>query len=273
MLNFPDRIPVALKDEIFGADEAMGGDLKAGKPDAPLMLSNDHLHNFFLDNFPACCIGCAESHESPIEHFLHAKRRTFARDQALGSYLLESALQAGFDPSFSMEMVLDHGSRTALELAGVDPALPIVPVLINCVQPPMPAIKRSYDLGLGADGIFSQTRDIAFPGLPAPHYVGQICWRLMSKRHPRIERRTYFLGGPMKVGMNPVSPDSMYMFLLEPVTQFTRLPDDLLHLHLGDLMAASWPMCAPPLARSPTSWRGRSKPSSCRSHGTAMASC
>jgi 2-polyprenyl-6-methoxyphenol hydroxylase-like FAD-dependent oxidoreductase len=94
-----------------------------------------------------------------------------------------------------------------------------------------------YDLVVGADGIFSQTRDIAFPGLPAPHYVGQVCWRLMSKRHPRIERRTYFLGGPMKVGMNPVSPDSMYMFLLEPATQFTRLPDDQLHLHLGDLMA------------------------------------
>jgi aromatic ring-opening dioxygenase catalytic subunit (LigB family) len=144
MLNFPDRIPTSLKDEIFAAYRAMGEDFMSGKPDALIVLSNDHLHNFFLDNFPAFCFGCADSYESPIEHWLHAKRRTFKGDQALGSYLLQSALQADFDPSFSMEMVLDHGSLTPLELAGVDPALPIVPILINCVQPPMPTMRRSY---------------------------------------------------------------------------------------------------------------------------------
>lgn len=147
MLNFPDRIPAELKDEIFGAYKAMGDDFMAGEPDALIVLSNDHLHNFFLDNFPAFCIGCGESYESPIEHWLHARRRTFAGDQAFGSYLLQAALEAEFDPSFSMEMVLDHGSLTPLELAGVDPALPIVPILINCVQPPMPTMRRSYNLG------------------------------------------------------------------------------------------------------------------------------
>ncbi len=64
MLNFPDRIPAALRDEIFGAYAAMGQDFMAGKPDVLLVLSNDHLHNFFLDNFPAFCFGCAESYES-----------------------------------------------------------------------------------------------------------------------------------------------------------------------------------------------------------------
>lgn len=147
MLNFPDRIPAALRDEIFGAYAAMGQDFMAGKPDVLLVLSNDHLHNFFLDNFPAFCFGCAESYESPIEHWLHAKRRTFAGDQAFGSFLLQRALENSFDPSFSMEMVLDHGSLTPLELAGMDPDLPVVPILINCVQPPMPIMRRCYDLG------------------------------------------------------------------------------------------------------------------------------
>lgn len=94
-----------------------------------------------------------------------------------------------------------------------------------------------YDMVVGADGIFSVTREMVFPGTPAPNYVGQVCWRLMSPRHPEIDRRTYFLGGPMKIGMNPVSPDSMYMFLLEPVTQFERVPDDQLHTRLAELMA------------------------------------
>lgn len=147
MLNFPHRIPAQLREEIFAAYKAMGADFMAGNPDALLLLSNDHLHNFFLDNFPAFCFGCAESYESPIEHWLHAKRRTFAGDQRFGSFLMQRALESDFDPSFSMEMVLDHGSLTPLELAGLDPDLPIVPVLVNCVQPPMPTMRRSYRLG------------------------------------------------------------------------------------------------------------------------------
>lgn len=96
--------------------------------------------------------------------------------------------------------------------------------------------KAAYDLVVGADGIFSQTRKMLFPDLDGPRYVGQICWRLMTPRHPRINRRTYFLGGPMKVGMNPVSPDEMYMFLLEPRTEPERLADAELPDKLAQLM-------------------------------------
>lgn len=147
MLNFPHLVPDNLREEVFGAYRDMGKRFVDSAPDVLVVLSNDHLHNFFLDNFPALCIGAAESYESPIEHWLKAKRRVFAGDQGFGAYLLQEALAADFDPSFSMEMVLDHGSLTPLELAGVDPALPIVPVLFNCVQPPMPTIRRSYQFG------------------------------------------------------------------------------------------------------------------------------
>lgn len=95
----------------------------------------------------------------------------------------------------------------------------------------------SYDLVIGADGIFSATRAATFRDAPVPHYVGQVCWRLMTAKHKQINRRTYFLGGPCKVGMNPVSADLMYMFLLEPMTVFQRLPDEQAHIHLAELMA------------------------------------
>jgi 2-polyprenyl-6-methoxyphenol hydroxylase-like FAD-dependent oxidoreductase len=74
----------------------------------------------------------------------------------------------------------------------------------------------SYDLIVGADGIYSQTRQRLFPEVPPPRYAGQLCWRLMMPRHPAITRRTFFLGGPAKVGLNPVASDQMYMFYLEP---------------------------------------------------------
>jgi aromatic ring-opening dioxygenase catalytic subunit (LigB family) len=160
MLNFPDRIPAPLRNEIFDAYKAMGDDFESGNPDLLLVLSNDHLHNFFLDNFPAFCIGCAESYESPIEHWLHAKRRTFAGDQKFGSFLLQRALEHNFDPAFSMDMVLDHGSLTPLELAGLDPSLPVVPVLINCVRPPMPTMRRCYDLGVFIGKAIAEYSDV-----------------------------------------------------------------------------------------------------------------
>jgi 2-polyprenyl-6-methoxyphenol hydroxylase-like FAD-dependent oxidoreductase len=93
-----------------------------------------------------------------------------------------------------------------------------------------------FDLVVGADGIFSQTREQVFPGLGGPRYVGQICWRLMTDRHPGITRRTYFLGGPLKIGMNPVSPGGMYMFLLEPRAMPERLPEAQLPDRLAALM-------------------------------------
>jgi 2-polyprenyl-6-methoxyphenol hydroxylase-like FAD-dependent oxidoreductase len=73
-----------------------------------------------------------------------------------------------------------------------------------------------YDLVVGADGIYSRTRRQMFENAPLPRFAGQMCWRLMIKRHPDIVRRTFFLGGPAKVGLNPVAADQMYMFYLEP---------------------------------------------------------
>lgn len=94
----------------------------------------------------------------------------------------------------------------------------------------------TYDLVVAADGIFSETRKALFPEVAGPRYVGQVCWRLMAPRHPAIDRRTYFLGGPMKVGMNPVSPTEMYMFLLEPVETLEWISEHGLSTRLARLM-------------------------------------
>ena len=83
-----------------------------------------------------------------------------------------------------------------------------------------------YDFVLGADGVLSQTRQLLFPNAPKVEYTGQSCWRLFLKRPASVERRTYFLGGPVKVGFTPVSKDHMYMFLLERCPQRWQEPED-----------------------------------------------
>ena len=83
-----------------------------------------------------------------------------------------------------------------------------------------------YDFVLGSDGVLSKTRQILFPDAPKAEYTGQSCWRLFLKRPASVERRTYFLGGPVKVGFTPVSQDHMYMFLLERCPQRWQEPED-----------------------------------------------
>ena len=147
MLNFPDAIPAAHRDEIFSAMKEMGAALAATRPEAIVVLSDDHVHNFFLNNLPALCIGAAERYPTPVEHWLKAEKRILPGDAKLGAFLLTNALESGFDPALSMELTLDHGILTPLELAGIARSTPIVPVLINCVQPPLPAMRRCYEFG------------------------------------------------------------------------------------------------------------------------------
>jgi 2-polyprenyl-6-methoxyphenol hydroxylase-like FAD-dependent oxidoreductase len=74
-----------------------------------------------------------------------------------------------------------------------------------------------FDLVVGADGIFSKTRQGLFPDAPKPKFTGQGCWRIVADRPPQVDRPEMWLGGPVKLGFNPVSRDKMYAFILEHV--------------------------------------------------------
>ena len=147
MLQFPEAIPQAERDEVYSAFKTLGREIARARPQALVVLSDDHVHNFFLNNFPALCIGTADRYPTPVEHWLKAEKRTLKGDARLGAYLLSSALESGFDPAFSLELTLDHGVLTPIELAGLAADVAVVPVLFNCVQPPMPPMRRCHQFG------------------------------------------------------------------------------------------------------------------------------
>ncbi|MGV7215213.1 FAD-dependent oxidoreductase [Bradyrhizobium sp. UFLA05-112] len=73
----------------------------------------------------------------------------------------------------------------------------------------------TYDLVVVADGVHSRTRELLFPDVKPPQYVGQGVWRAVLPRPSDIVRPRMWLGGPVKVGVNPVSQTHMYMFITE----------------------------------------------------------
>jgi 2-polyprenyl-6-methoxyphenol hydroxylase-like FAD-dependent oxidoreductase len=93
-----------------------------------------------------------------------------------------------------------------------------------------------YDLVIGADGIGSAVRRLAFPEAPEPYYTGQSCWRLLTDKPPEVTGRQFYLGGPVKVGLNPVSRDQMYMFMLEATPTPLRFDQPELVERLSQLL-------------------------------------
>ena len=73
----------------------------------------------------------------------------------------------------------------------------------------------AYDLAIGADGLNSNTRAAIFPDAPAPRYTGQCVWRAVLPRLAEVNGPIMWLGDKVKVGVNPVSKDEMYMFVTE----------------------------------------------------------
>ncbi|WP_020655782.1 FAD-dependent oxidoreductase [Massilia niastensis] len=72
-----------------------------------------------------------------------------------------------------------------------------------------------YDLLVGADGLYSAMRRMLLPDAPAPRYSGQGVWRAVLPRPPQVVRTMLWNGPGLKVGLNPVSQDEMYLFINE----------------------------------------------------------
>lgn len=70
-----------------------------------------------------------------------------------------------------------------------------------------------YDLLVGADGIHSKVRGIIF-GEYVPKYIGSSVWRYPFKRPADLDTGYMFFGKKTKVGLIPMTADTIYMFIV-----------------------------------------------------------
>ena len=96
--------------------------------------------------------------------------------------------------------------------------------------------EERFDLVVAADGIFSKIRQTLFPDAAAPQFTGQGCWRIVADRPAEVDRAEMWLGGPVKLGFNPVSRDKMYAFILEHVPDNPWFAPEEQLSHVADLL-------------------------------------
>jgi 2-polyprenyl-6-methoxyphenol hydroxylase-like FAD-dependent oxidoreductase len=82
-----------------------------------------------------------------------------------------------------------------------------------------------YDAVVVADGLHSTIRKAIFPCAPEPLFNGQGCWRAVFPRDRNIETGTVFVGLDHRAGLNPVSNEEMYLFLLQSVPDNRRMKE------------------------------------------------
>lgn len=94
-----------------------------------------------------------------------------------------------------------------------------------------------YDLLVGADGVGSKVRGLAFTDAPEPVETGQACWRVSMRRPPGFDRGEFFLGGDNPAGITACGPDQIYMWMLSPHQPGDWVSDEEAHDRLRALLA------------------------------------
>jgi len=84
------------------------------------------------------------------------------------------------------------------------------------------------ELLVGADGIYSTVRTLAFPDAPQPKPTGQRVWRVLIQRNPDLISHDHgmWYGPIVKAGITPLSETEAYMFIVENCDEVVRPPRD-----------------------------------------------
>lgn len=77
--------------------------------------------------------------------------------------------------------------------------------------------QNSYDLVVGADGLYSQLREQLFGQHLKAKFTGQVAWRINLPRMPELDRLWVYRGSRGTAGFVPLAPDLMYMLTIEKV--------------------------------------------------------
>jgi len=120
--------------------------LDAAKPDAIVVIANDHFNTFFLNNFPTFAIGVAETTFGPNDQ-TRMPRYDLKVHAPLAAHVRKHCIGEGFDLSVAQEFGIDHAMLVPLHYLTDGVTVPVVPIWVNAFVSPQPSARRCYALG------------------------------------------------------------------------------------------------------------------------------
>lgn len=99
--------------------------------------------------------------------------------------------------------------------------------------------RATYDLVIGADGAYSETRRRHFPGAPEPSHTGLAVWRAYAPRPAGLSTMQMHFDGPHGVvGVCPINEQDCYVYCIHRSTEGERQDPDRLHETLRAKLAS-----------------------------------
>ncbi|HEV8342229.1 MAG TPA: AmmeMemoRadiSam system protein B [Candidatus Binatia bacterium] len=152
-----EAAPKEQSEKIVGGYEKLRQMLQAARPEALVAITVEHWANFFLNQMPAFCLGRADHYDGPIEEWLRIPKTRVPGDSQFASQLLDSCYHAGFDLTFSDELLFDHATMLPLHFLIPRMDIAVIPLIVNALTPPMPTPRRCYELGKVLGEAFERT--------------------------------------------------------------------------------------------------------------------
>ncbi len=131
-------------EEVHAGYNRMRDELKALRPDALIVISNDHMESFFAEGYPTFAIFAGET---VFGTFGERYDRDYKVHAPLADALFEHCIEADFDPTLCKRGSMGHGFVVPLHFILRDMEIPIIPIFVNAYAVPQPKPARCYAFG------------------------------------------------------------------------------------------------------------------------------
>jgi aromatic ring-opening dioxygenase catalytic subunit (LigB family) len=133
----------------------MGERLTATRPDALIVVADDHLNAFSFNAVPALCVRIGrtvqrmkQDHAEAFDAVLDHMPEEYPLHEDLANQILAKGMDAGFDLAMSWEAPVDHAFLSPVNtMHGTRPIPPLVPIWVNSFVAPQPTPRRCFDFG------------------------------------------------------------------------------------------------------------------------------
>ena len=133
----------------------MGADMLTARPDALIVVADDHLNVFSFDAVPALCVRIGRTVDRMVQadaiefdRALDGLPERYPLHEDLANRILEQGIEDGFDLAASWSAPLDHAFLSPVTtLTGEGPVPPLVPIFVNCFVAPLPTPRRCFAFG------------------------------------------------------------------------------------------------------------------------------
>lgn len=150
--GWPERAQADKRRNVESAYAEARNRMDALRPDAIIAVSVEHFTNFNLGNLPAFAVATGDSYLGPVTaemaKFVDVPQHMYPGAADLGRHVYRFALESDFDPAL-VEGGLDFDENFCVPFKHLDPdsRYPLVPIIVNGVNPPWPSPRRCYDFG------------------------------------------------------------------------------------------------------------------------------